>query len=247
MAKTENKIALITGGARRIGAEICRELHRHGCCILIHCHASRQEAERLAQELNAARDNSCDVIAADLSKADQLNGITQRATERWGKLDYLVNNASAFFPTEISRITDDQWNELFSVNAKSPLFLTQAMLTPLRQSQGCVINILDVHAERPMRKHIVYSASKSALAAITRSLARELAPDIRVNGVAPGAILWPESDDNDARKQSILKRIPLGRCGEARDIARTVRFLAMEAPYITGQIINVDGGRSLNI
>jgi len=242
-----NKVVLVTGGARRLGAAICRELHHCGCCIVLHYRKSEQAAQQLATELNGLRQNSCVTLAADLSDGNALSNLVTQAIDCWGGLDCLVNSASAFFPTPVADITEQQWHELMTINAKAPLFLAQASVPELKRRQGCIINIVDIHAERPMRKHPVYSASKSALAAITRSLARELAPEIRVNGVAPGAILWPENDENQARKESILQRIPLQRTGEPDDIARAVRFLMLEAPYITGQILAVDGGRNLNI
>lgn len=239
---TNNKVALITGGALRIGATICKELHRYGCRILIHYNTSQQAAEQLAQELNTIRDKSCYIFAANLCEIDQLKTLMNKAGQHWGQLDILINNASVFYPTPVGNITEKQWDELTAINVKAPLFLSQTAAEQLQQNQGCIINILDVHSDQPMHKHVVYSTTKSALAAITRSLARELAPSVRVNGVAPGAILWPENDMNEDSKQSILQHIPLGRCGKPEDIAKTVRFLALEAPYITGQIINVDGG-----
>jgi pteridine reductase len=247
MPDTQNNVALITGGARRIGAAICRELHRNGCRILIHYHASKQAAGQLADELNALRTHSCATLGANLRKQEDLDNLVKDAYQLWGRLDILINNASTFYPTPVGDITEEQWDDLTETNVKAPLFLSQAAAPYLRRSRGCIINILDIHAERPMRKHVLYSASKSALAAITRSLARELAPDIRVNGVAPGAILWPENDMSEDSKQSILRRIPLQRTGRPEDIATAVRFLALDTPYITGQIINVDGGRSLMI
>ncbi len=244
---SKTKVALITGGARRIGAAISRELHRYGCKILIHYHRSQDDAERLTTELNSIRANSCHIIKADLCDHRSLEQLVSSATQHWNRLDFLVNNASAFYPTPLGDITEQQWQDLFATNVKAPLFLAQAAIEPLQKSHGCIINILDIYAARPLLQHSVYSASKSALTSVTQSLARELAPAIRVNGVAPGAILWPEQEVSEGAKQSILKRIPLQRTGEADDIAKTARFLALEAPYITGQIISVDGGRSLNI
>ncbi|MBN1378175.1 MAG: pteridine reductase [Gammaproteobacteria bacterium] len=242
-----NKVALITGGARRLGAAICRELHSYGYDVVIHYNTSQLAAEQLTLELNTVRNNSCTVFAADLGNTDQLESLVKHVVDHYGQLDVLINNASAFYPTPVGKITEQQWNELTTINVKAPLFLSQAVAGMLQQAEGCIINILDLYADHPLHRHVVYSASKAALTSITRSLARELAPAIRVNGIAPGAILWPEKTMSEQSKQAILQQVPMQRTGNPADIARTVRFLALESPYITGQIINVDGGRSITV
>jgi pteridine reductase len=240
-------VALITGGARRIGAAITRELHAAGCRVLIHYHRSAGAAEALRDECNARRPDSAAIVSADLLDTPALTGLVERALEAWGRLDVLVNNASTFYPTPVGDIEAHHWDELMGTNARAPLFLAQAAAPHLTGTGGCIVNLIDIHAERPMRRHVVYSAAKSALAALTRSLARELAPAVRVNGVAPGAILWPEDGIEPATRASIVERIALKRPGEPGDVAGAVRYLALEAGYITGHIMPVDGGRGLMI
>ncbi len=241
------KTALITGGAKRIGAEDARTLHTEGMNIVIHCRSSRAEAEALATELNALRENSARVLQLDLDETDRLEQLIHDAADCWGSLDVLVNNASSFYPTPVGTIEESDWDNLFNSNLKAPLFLSQAAAPYLKRSGGCIINMVDVHAFRAMRKHTVYCAAKAGLAMVTQSLARELGPEVRVNGIAPGAILWPENDMNDDTKKLILDRTALKRAGEPADIAKTLLFLVRDADYITGHIIPVDGGRSLNI
>ena len=241
------KTALITGAAQRIGAQIARTLHDAGCDIVIHYRSSDQAAKNLCNELNDSRPNSANHLQADLDETEKLGDVIEQAVKFWGRLDILINNASSFYPTPVGTITLENWDDLFNSNLKAPLFLSQAAIPHLRTSHGCIINIVDVHAFRPMSKHPVYCSAKAGLAMLTQSLAKDLGPEIRVNGVAPGAILWPENDMNDETKNLILKRTALKRPGNPEDIAKTVLFLARDANYITGQIIPVDGGRSLNI
>ncbi|VAW50442.1 FolM Alternative dihydrofolate reductase 1 [hydrothermal vent metagenome] len=249
---TRIKTALITGGAKRIGAATTEILHQADYNVIIHCRLSRQEADKLAAKLNDIRENSAQVIQADLNNETAYNYLIEQAYSCWNRLDALINNASSFFPTPIGSITLDDWNNLINSNMKAPLFLAQAAAPYLKQVQGCIVNMIDVHGQRPMSEHTVYCAAKAGLSMITMSLAKELGPEVRVNGIAPGAILWPGSDNmsNDMpehTKNIILQRTALKRLGEPIDIAKTVLFLVKDANYITGQIIAVDGGRSLNI
>jgi pteridine reductase len=243
----QGKAALITGGAKRIGAVDSRTLHAAGMNIIIHCRNSRTEAEALAAELNQERSHSAHVLQLDLDNTDQLAGLIDQAVAVWGRLDALINNASSFYPTPVGTITTNDWDNLMGSNLKAPLFLSQAAAPHLKKTGGCIINMVDVHAFKPMRKHPVYCAAKAGLVMLTQSLARELGPEVRVNGVAPGAILWPENEINADTKQLILDRTALKRPGTPTDISKTILFLIRDADYITGQIISVDGGRSLNI
>lgn len=241
----EHKVALITGSARRIGAEIARCLHRAGDNVILHYRGSASQALQLCEELNQQRSDSAITLQADLTQINALDQLIEKAFTTWKRLDILVNNASVFFPTPISTIDDDTWDEVMTTNLKAPFFLSRAAASVIRQQQGCIVNIDDIHALRPLADHLVYSVSKSALRSLTRSLAKELGPDIRVNGVAPGAILWPEQILTDQQKRDILTKTMLKRVGQPSDIAKTVIFLAHEADYITGQVIAVDGGRTL--
>lgn len=248
---SSNTTALVTGAAARIGAAIARGLHARGCNVVVHYNANAESATALADELNAEREGSAVTVAADISQTDGVESLAEQAgaaLEPWGgSLDVLVNNASRFYPTAVGETRLYEWEDLFNSNVRGPYFLVQALVGPLRAAGGCIVNILDIHAERPMRGHAVYSVSKAALRMMTLSLAAELAPQIRVNGVAPGAILWPERDVPDEARANVLSRIVLERLGDPADIASAVAYLALDAPYITGEIINVDGGRSLNI
>lgn len=241
------KVALITGAARRIGAEIAAQLHAAGFNIVAHYNRSEADIRALCDALNERRSGSVIALKADLCDSTELTKLATDAVAQWQQLDVLVNNASSFFPTPVGDITDADWDNLIGTNLKAPLFLSQALADALRHSRGCIINLADIHAERPLSGHPVYCAAKAGNVMLTKSLAKELAPHVRVNGIAPGAILWPEHDgelsEND--KEMILKKIALKRIGNPEDIARTIRFLATEAPYITGQIIAVDGGRNL--
>ena len=241
------KTALITGGSKRIGAETSRHLHQAGYNVIIHCRLSQQAANELADELNAIRANTARVIQGDLNNETIYEYLIEQAVKCWKRLDVLVNNASSFYPTPIGSITLDDWCNLMNTNMKAPLFLAQAAAPHLKQTQGSIINIIDVHALRPMKDHPVYCAAKAGLSMLTMSLAKELGPEIRVNGVAPGAVLWPENDMPEHTKKLILERTSLKRPGQPIDIAKTILFLIKDADYITGQIISVDGGRTLNI
>jgi pteridine reductase len=248
-APLQGKTVLVTGGARRIGQAIVRRLHAAGANLVIHHRASSEAAQALAADLNARRSHSVELLQADLMQARLLDELIAEAARAWGRLDALVNNASSFYPTGIGTIDERVWDDLVGTNLKAPLFLSQAAAPELRKTGGCIVNITDIHAARPMKGHVVYNAAKAGLAALTQSLARELAPQVRVNAVAPGTILWPEHDawtDEDARAR-IVDRIPLKRMGEPDDIARAVEFFIVGAPYVTGQILAVDGGRSLYI
>jgi pteridine reductase len=241
----EHKVALITGAARRIGAETARMLHANGMNIILHCRSSLIDAEQLAADLNQSRANSAKVIQADLHDMSALGQLAEEALQHWGRLDLLVNNASSFYETPFSEVTEAQWDELLGSNLKAPFFLSKAVASALKEAQGSIINIVDIHAERPLANFSTYSIAKAGLVAMTRSLALELGPDIRVNGIAPGAILWPEQGLTEGEKTEMLSRIPLARKGAEKDIAETVCFLALGAGYISGQIIAVDGGRSI--
>jgi len=237
--------ALITGAGKRIGAVIAETLHAAGANVAVHYFKSSAAADELVATLNARRADSAFAVGADLRQSAELEQLISDTVAQAGRLDVLVNNASSFYPTELGTISEADWDDLIGSNLKAPLFLAQAALPHLRANRGTIINMIDIHARRPLRHHHLYGAAKAGLAMLTRSLARDLAPDIRVNGVAPGAILWPDDGMSDKVKQHIIGRIPLGRAGEPEDIARTVLFLVRDAPYITGQIIAVDGGRSI--
>jgi len=241
------KTALITGGAKRVGAVTTQTLHQAGYNVIIHCRLSRQAADDLAAELNSNRADSARVIQGDLNNETIYDHLIEEAYQCWNRLDVLVNNASSFYPTPIGSITLDDWNNLVNSNMKAPLFLAQAAAPHLKKTSGNIINMVDVHAQRPMKEHPVYCAAKAGLAMLTMSLAKELGPEVRVNGVAPGAILWPENDMPEHTKNLILERTSLKRPGEPIDIAKTILFLVRDGDYITGQIIAVDGGRSINI
>jgi pteridine reductase len=243
--KLDNKVALVSGAARRIGAAIARRLHGEGARVAIHYRGSATDAEALVGQLNELRPNSAAAFQLDLQYTDEMPGLVADVTDWGGRLDILVNNASTFYPTPPGDITEDQWDDLIGANLKAPLFLSQAAIPELRLTGGVIINIVDIHSRRPLRNHAVYGAAKAGLAMLTRALAKDLAPDIRVNGVSPGAILWPEDDMSDAVKKTILEQIPLQRAGDPDDIAGCVLFLARDARYVTGQIIAVDGGRSM--
>ena len=243
----QNKTVLITGAAARIGAEIANTLHDAGMNIVIHYRNSAEKAESLCEQLNNKRANSAQTLQADLLQTNTLEKLIKEAAAVWNGLDVLVNNASSFYPTAVGEITEAHWDDLMGSNLKAPVFLSQAAVPYLKKRQGCIINIVDIHGFRPMKEHPVYCAAKAGLAMLTQSLAKELGPDIRVNGVAPGAIMWPASELDKNIQDSILERTALKRQGAPEDIAKTVKFLVMDAGYITGQVIPVDGGRSLNI
>lgn len=241
------KVALITGAAQRIGAAIARCLHAEEMNIALHYRASRAAADALARELNDARPSSCVVVQGDLLDQRDLARVATEAAGAWGRLDVLVNNASTFYETPFGTATAAQWDDLLGANLKAPFFLAQALAEELRKQRGCIVNLVDIHAERPLKSYPVYSIAKAGLAMLTRSLARELGPHVRCNGVAPGAILWPEHELSDDARAQIIARTALKRQGHPDDIARAVRYLVCDADYVTGEIITVDGGRSLSI
>ncbi|MET0582849.1 MAG: pteridine reductase [Pseudoxanthomonas sp.] len=242
---TPTPVALITGSARRIGAAIARALHAAGYDLALHYRSSASDMQALAAELEAERPRSVLTLQADLSEFDRLPELVAKAVGRFGRLDALVNNASAFQPTGIGTVTPAQWDELFASNARAPFFLAQAAAPHLKASGGAIVNLVDIYAEKPLAGHTVYCMAKAALLMGTRSLALELAPEVRVNAIAPGAILWPEQDHSDTAKQAMLSRTPLARAGTPEEIAEAVRWLLREATYITGQVIRIDGGRTL--
>lgn len=241
----DGRWALITGAAKRIGAVIARTLHDAGANVAIHYHRSSEAADALAAELNSRRRESAFTVSADVREVEALEAMAKEVLQRAGRLDVLVNNASNFYPTPLGTVTAEHWYDLVGSNLKAPLFLSQAVLPALKASRGCIVNIVDVHAQRPLREHPVYGAAKAGLAMLTRSLAKDLGPDIRVNGVSPGAILWPDEGMSEGLRAAIIKQTALKRSGDPQDIATTVLFLVRDAPYITGQIIAVDGGRSV--
>ena len=245
----QNQTALITGAAKRIGAETSRLLHAAGMNIVIHYRSSDTEAKALCNELNAQRADSAIMLQADLLNIEELETLARKSADYWGGINALINNASSFYPTPVGTITEKHWDDLMGSNLKAPLFLSQAAAPYLTACKGTIINIVDVHGIRPMKAHPVYCAAKAGLAMLTQSLAKELGPDVRVNGIAPGAIMWPESglEDDLETQQMILDRTALKRKGEPHDIASTVRFLVREANYITGQVLPVCGGRSIFI
>ena len=242
------KVALVTGSAQRVGAAIIRELHSRGWRVIIHYRQSELAATALAEQLNSQRANSAFILQADLQQHSAITQLTEQALALTGRLDALVNNASTFYATPIGSANLADWDDLMISNARAPFFLSQALAPALKESRGCIVNIVDIHATRPFKQHTIYCMAKAALAMMTASLAKELAPHVRVNGVAPGAILWPDANTPSAiasdTQQQILASVPLARSGTPEDIARTVAFLIEDAPYITGQIIAVDGGRT---
>ncbi|MCC7276746.1 MAG: pteridine reductase [Chromatiaceae bacterium] len=241
-----DKVALITGAAHRIGAEIARLLHAQGADLVIHYRNSLTAAEALRRELEASRPASVLLMGADLHDCQAFPALMTRVQDFRGRLDILVNNASSFYPTPFAEVDENQWDDLMASNLKGPFFLAQAAAPLLRASRGCIINLVDIHAERPHKNHSVYSIAKAGNAMMVKALARELGPEIRVNGIAPGIILWPEGESpSQAARAEVLSRTALGRPGSPADIAGAVSFLAREADYITGQIIAVDGGRTL--
>ena len=244
-SRLAGQTALITGAARRVGAQLARALHAEGANLAIHCHRSLAQAQRLSAELNAVRPASAEVFGADLRDAAQPAHLVAQTCTRFGGLNLLINNASSFYPTPLGTITLAQWQDLMGTNLQAPLFMAQAAAAPLKASRGAIINIVDIHGLRPLRDHTVYSTAKAGLIMLTRALARELAPEVRVNAVAPGAVLWPEAGMDEQRKEKILEQTPLHRPGSPADIARAVLFFAAESPFVTGQILAVDGGLGL--
>ena len=241
----QDKVVLITGGAKRVGAAICRRLHGAGARLMLHYRESAGEARLLQAELNGVRADSVALIQADLLDIAKLPSLVDQTVMRFGRLDALVNNASSFYPTPMGEIQPAQWDDLIGTNVRAPLFLAQAAAAPLKKSQGAIVNITDIHADRPLRHYAVYSTAKAALSGLTRALARELAPEVRVNAIAPGPILWPDGDEqfDELSRQRIISHTPLKREGTPDDVARAVLFLLNDAPYVTGETISVDGGR----
>jgi pteridine reductase len=239
------KAALITGAARRVGATTARALHGAGASIVLHYRSSAEEAQALARELNTARPDSATLAQCDLLDAAAVKELAQAAVTAFGGLDILVNNASSFYPTPLGDIDEDDWNDLIGTNLKAPLFLAQAAAAALRERGGLIVNLADIHGMRPLRRHPVYCVAKAGLIMLTKSLARELGPQVRVNAIAPGPVMWPEDGVDEALRQEIIDRTALKRTGSAEDVARAVLFFATQAPFITGQILAVDGGRSI--
>jgi pteridine reductase len=243
------KVVLITGAARRVGAAIARRLHGAGAQLMLHYRSAERDALALQAELNAARADSVALVQADLLQVGSLPELVKNTLTRFGRLDVLVNNASSFYATPVGSIGEREWDDLLGTNLKVPLFLSQAAAPALKKANGCIVNIVDIHAERPMKDYVVYNIAKSGLAGLTRSLARELGPEVRVNGVSPGAVMWPEDDQHfDAvSRQRIVSNTPLKRAGDPDDIAGAVLYFASGAPFVTGQILAVDGGRTIHI
>ena len=239
------QVVLVTGAAKRIGAAMVRGFHDEGAKVAIHYHHSAENAEALRDQLNLIRPNSAIAIGADLVCVEILPRIIDEVIQAFGRLDVLINNASTFYPTPLSTISATQWDDLIGTNLKAPLFLAQAAAPHLRKSHGLILNLIDIHGQRPLPEHTVYSTAKAALAMLTRSLAHELGPEVRVNGIAPGPILWPENGIDEQVKQEIVSKTLLKRSGEPEDIVRTALFFAKDAPYVTGQVLAVDGGRSV--
>jgi pteridine reductase len=244
----QGKVVLITGGAKRVGAATCRRLHAAGASLMLHYRESAGEARLLQAELNNARKDSVALIQADLLDLGKLQSLVDQTLQSFGRLDALVNNASSFFQTPVGEITPAQWEDLIGTNLRAPMFLAQAAAPALKKAQGAIVNITDIHAERPLKNYVVYSVAKAGLVGLTRSLARELAPEVRVNAVAPGPILWPDDDAFDElSRQRIISHTPLRREGTPEDIAKAVHFLLADATYVTGDTINVDGGRHVAV
>ena len=242
----EDKVVLITGAARRVGAAIVRSLHGAGARIAIHHRGSGAEADALSAELNATRPGSAILLQADLLDTAKLPGLVEATLAAFGRLDILVNNASTFYPTPVGTITEGQWDDLLGTNLKAPLFLSQAAAPALRASEGLILNIVDIHGLRPLKGFPVYSPAKAGLVMLTHALARELAPQVRVNAIAPGPVLFPETGLTEDKKADIIDRTLLKRRGSPQDIARAALFFAADAPYVTGQVLAIDGGRSTN-
>lgn len=242
----EGKVALVTGGAHRLGAAIARGFHAHGMRLVVHYLGSEARARALQQELHAARPDSVMLVRGDLNHSEKLlKNLVFETVESFGRLDVLVNNAARFYPTPVGEASEEQWNDIVGTNLKAPFFLSQIAAPHLRKTGGCILNIADIYGDRPLGKHPIYSIAKAGLIMLTKSLARELGPEVRVNAIAPGAILWPETGMDDMSKQRVVSRTPLKRSGDPEDIARTALFLVRDAGFITGQVLGVDGGRGV--
>lgn len=248
-SKHINKVVLITGGAKRVGAAICRSLHAEGFSLMIHYKSSINEARALQAELSLLRPNSVAIIQGDLLNIASLPNLISETINHFGSLDVLINNASTYYASEIGDIDEAKWQDLVGSNLKAPLFLSQAAASELRKNHGCIVNITDMHVERPKKGYIVYSVAKAGLVTLTKSLAHELGPEVRVNAVAPGPVQWPENNPqfDEVYRQRVINQTLLKRVGEAEDVAKAVKFLVTDAPFITGHVLAVDGGRSLNL
>jgi pteridine reductase len=240
-----DRVVLVTGAAKRVGAALVQGFHARGARVAIHCHRSLDAAQSLQKTLNAQRADSAIVVQEDLLESAALPRIVAKTTTAFGRLDVLINNASTFYPTPLGSVTIEQWDDLMGSNLRAPLFLSQAAAPHLRATKGLIINMIDIHSQRPLPRHPVYSTAKAGLAMLTRSLARELGPDVRVNGISPGPILWPEGGIDESLKNEIVAKTLLKRSGAPDDVVRTALFFAVDAPYVTGQILAVDGGRSV--
>lgn len=249
LTENTNKVAFITGGAKRVGAAICRKLHSEGFNLMVHYNSSVNEARALQAELNLQRPQSVAIIQGDLLNTIAIPNLITETVRHFKRLDVLINNASSYYASEIGEIDEAKWHDLIGSNLKAPLFLSQAAAPELRKNHGCIVNITDMHIERPKKGYIIYSVAKAGLVTLTKSLAHELSPEVRVNAVAPGPVQWPESNPqfNDVYKQRVINQTLLKRVGEAEDVAKAVKFLISDAPFITGHILAVDGGRSLNL
>lgn len=245
-SKDNCKVALITGSARRIGAQIAKTLHHDGYHVIIHYRHSSADAKQLVDALNSRRANSAKALQFDLLNLSSLPAFANDVVKAWGRIDVLVNNASSFYATPVGSIEEKDWDVLLGSNLKAPLFLSQALATPLKKNNGCIVNMADIHADRPLNNHAVYSLAKAGLVSLTKSLAKELGPNIRCNAVAPGAILWPETPLEKSQQTEIIQKTALKREGSPEDIAKTVLFLVSQADYMTGQVLAVDGGRTLS-
>ena len=247
--KSNRKIALVTGGAKRIGQAICKMLHASGVDLMIHYRHSSDEAKSLQQELNGIRKDSASIIQADLLNLNVLPSLIHETMNVYGRLDILINNASSYYPTEIGKMNENNWNDLIGSNLKAPLFLSQLAADELIKTKGCIINITDTHIDKPKKNYIIYSIAKSGLTTLTKSLAQELSPEVRVNAVAPGPVLWPENNEefNEIYKQRVISQTLLKKMGSPEDVAMAVKFLVLDAPFITGHILAVDGGRSISL
>jgi len=244
-----NKVVLITGGAKRVGAAICRMLHAEGYALMVHYKSSLNEARALQAELNLQRADSVAIIQGDLLNITNLPNLVSETIKHFGRLDVLINNASTYYPSEIGDIDENKWHDLIGSNLKAPLFLSQAAAPELRKNHGCIVNITDMHVERPKKGYVIYSVAKAGLVTLTKSLAHELSPEVRVNAVAPGPVQWPESNPqfDEIYRQRVINQTLLKRVGEAEDVAKAVKFLIADAPFVTGHVLAVDGGRSLNL
>ena len=245
----KNKVVLITGGAKRVGAAICRSLHAEGFTMMIHYKSSFHEAQALQAELNLHRADSAAIVQGDLLDIEKLPSLVNATINRFGRLDVLINNASTYYASELGDIDESKWHDLMGSNLKAPLFLSQAAAAELRKNHGCIVNITDMHVERPKKGYIIYSVAKAGLVTLTKSLAHELSPEVRVNAVAPGPVQWPDSNPqfDEVYRQRVINQTLLKRVGEAEDVAKAVKFLIADSPFITGHVLAVDGGRSINL